>query len=717
MSRNMKSLPSLVAACALLAAVVDGAATGSAAAAPPPPRTVEPAGAPAGPSSPPPPPRPPPPCPSVCRCAYLTSAVSKRSLFTTDCSGRRLESIPSEIPLATEALSLRDNALKDIHEHLPSLSNLQELDLSGNRIKSLGRGVLFQNMSSLRYLNLGRNDLSTLFSDSFSGLEQLEVLTLSENKINYMEDRTFGMLENLRRLSLDSNMIGSLYEEWFLGLKALVNLSIAHNIIHHINRNVFRAASELRELILTGNRINGIEPLGFNGLEKLDTLSVDGNLLAAVPTSSLQALPNLRYLKMDLNPIRKLQAYSFSDIKAQEVSLHNLHDLRIVDGFAFHNMFNMTVLRLNDNEKLSFIDPEAFANATALKKLYLHNNNLRGVSKRIIENLPPDVEIRLDGNPLLCDCNMRWIRQEMMKPKSEYRVNFKEDNHIICDLPPENREKVIKNMENRNIPKECAPTIIDFSSNRTLTRKLGDPLTMECRALGIPLPKLHWVLPDGTVLNSTSNSVRVRLRNPGTLIFYHLKATDSGRYTCVAENTIGSDNLSVTLKVTGIDIHLFPTGVSSTFVTLVWNGTARNAFPSYQILYQLIGGSSSESKWSDDQVSVSSFGRSHTINNLIPDTWYKFCITFEDKQGFYINISCTTAKTQDAKFMLQGIQRTSNVAVGLVLGILATSFIAVICLVTLAARKYRQRFYENPDKNSVMSNIPLNNLYSPLMGS
>ncbi|KAG8239880.1 hypothetical protein J437_LFUL018648 [Ladona fulva] len=535
------------------------------------------------------------PCPASCRCAYLLSAFSHGHPQTTDCSYQKLETVPNDIPHTTEALSLKGNMLKEMPDLLHLLSNLQELDLSGNRIKSLGRGALFQNMSSLHYLNLGKNELSTLFSDSFSGLEQLEILNLSENKITYIEDGAFGVLENLQRLSLDSNMIGSLYEEWFLGLKALVNLSLAHNIIHHINQNVFRAVTELKELILTGNRINGIEPLGFNGLHKLVTLNIDGNLLAAVPTSSLQTLPSLKYLKMDLNPISKLQAYSFSEIVAHEVSLHNLHDLRIVDGFAFHNMFNMTILRMHDNKKLSFVDPEAFANLTVLHKLYLHNNNLRGVSKRIMENLPSDVEITLYGNPLLCDCNMRWIRQEMVKSKNDYHVRFKDDNHIICDQPPENRLKVIKSMENRNIPKECAPTIIDFGLNKTLTRKLGDPLTMECRALGLPVPKLHWVLPDGTVLNSSSNSVRVRLRNPGTLIFYHLKATDSGRYTCVAENSMGVDDLSVTLKVTGIDIHLFPTGVSSTFVTLVWNGTARNAFPSYQILYQLVGDAKSDS--------------------------------------------------------------------------------------------------------------------------
>jgi Leucine-rich repeat (LRR) protein len=652
-------------------------------------------------------------CPALCRCDNLTSVHSNKRLLTVDCSYQSLEIVPPDIASDTEALTLRGNHLKDIHEYLPTLANLIELDLSNNKIKTLGRGILFRNMTSLLYLNLAKNDLSTVFSDSLLGLHNLETLLLAENHITYIETDAFRVLKNLKRLSLESNTISSLYEEWFAGLKSLVNLTLAHNIIHHINRNVFRAVAELRELILSGNRINGIEPLGFNGLSKLEYLNLDNNLLAAVPTASLQPLKNLVRLHMDLNPISKLQAYSFSEIAAREVSLHRLHDLQIVDGYAFHDMYNLSVLIMHDNEKLAFIDPDAFKNVTALRKLYLHNNNLRGLSKKLNESLPNNVEMSINGNPLLCDCNIKWIKQEMLKLNSNAsRIKFLNESQIICDEPVKYRNKTVKDLEFRKVSKECPPTIIDFTTNRTLIRKLGDPLTMECRALGIPLPNLHWLLPDGTVLNSTSNSVRMRLRNPGTLIFYHLNATDSGQYACVAENSMGSANVTVNLRVTGIDIHLFPTGISSTFITLVWNGTARNAFPSYKIKFKV----ADDKEWSDQdkQVGVSSFDRSYTINNLTPDTKYKFCITFVDKQGFYINISCTTAKTQDADFMMQGIHRTSNVAVGIVLAIIA-SMLVVICLVTLAAKKYRQRLYENPEKST--SNIPLDNLYSPLISS
>ncbi|XP_059491280.1 leucine-rich repeat neuronal protein 1-like [Neocloeon triangulifer] len=637
-------------------------------------------------------------CPLHCRCDVLTSVFSSARLVTADCSYQNLDDVPADqIPVETEALSLKGNSLKELTAAPPLSSRLKELDVSSNRIKAVGRGVFGTN-SSLIYLNLAKNELSTIFSDTFSGLEKLENLVLSDNRINYIEDGAFVMLNNLKGLNLDSNMIGSLYEEWFLGLRNLVNLSLAHNIIHHVNRNVFRATDRLQRLVLSGNRINGIEPQGFAGLSLLHTLLLDNNLLAVIPNAALQTLGNLRLLKVDMNPVSKLQAYSFSELSVQEISASKMSDLRIVDGFSFHNLYNLTIMSMEDNDKLDFIDPEAFANTTKMAVLRLNNNNLRGLSRQLVTTSSALTKISLLNNPLLCDCNFFWIKQN--------RAKFESPQNLTC-APA------------RVLPIECGPQIVHISGTN-VSRKLGDPLTLECRAMGVPIPRLHWILPDGSVLNATSNSVRLRLRNPGTLIFYHLKATDSGVYTCVAENKMATARTNMTLMVSGIDINLFPTGISANFVTLVWNGTARNSFPTYQILYRR---QNEAENWSS--VAVSSFVRSYTISQLAPDTTYRFCITFEDKQsGFYVNISCTLAKTQHATFMLQGIQNNKH-SVNLLFSIVLSFFIlALIGLLVYKRRTIQHRLlYETPneEKSSTpiasTSNIPMDNLYSPLISN
>ncbi|XP_076358838.1 leucine-rich repeat neuronal protein 1-like [Tachypleus tridentatus] len=170
---------------------------------------------------------------------------------------------------------------------------------------------------------------------------------------------------------------------------------------------------------------------------------------------------------------------------------------------------------------------------------------------------------------------------------------------------------------------------------------------------------------------------------------------------------------NIILHIGSVDIGLFPQRVSSTFVTVVWNGTARNNFPEYDILYKI----DNQPEEQYQTVTVSYVYRSYTINNLEPDTNYKICIAVkireEDK---YIKLSCTHVHTRDASFIMQGIYTTSNVAVAVVLGIVA-AMLCIVCLVSMAAKKYRQRHYETPEKSLItgMAHVPPENLNSPLM--
>lgn len=196
-----------------------------------------------------------------------------------------------------------------------------------------------------------------------------------------------------------------------------------------------------------------------------------------------------------------------------------------------------------------------------------------------------------------------------------------------------------------------------------------------------------------------------------------------------------------------IDIHIFPLGVASTFVTVVWNGTARNSFPEYEIVYGR-DDTSDDTQQSDNgkrkgkyqSVTVSQFFRSYTVNNLRPRTSYQFCIgvkSREDRIGGsesgkfgdstsgktgstsskvglkeeYVQFSCTSVRTLDEEFALQGVVRTSNVAVAVAMGVVAAMGL-VVCGAILAARKYRQRHYDAPQGKTL---VPMENLHSPLM--
>ncbi|XP_065576747.1 leucine-rich repeat neuronal protein 1-like [Artemia franciscana] len=636
-------------------------------------------------------------CPLHCCCILRLGLNS--SVHVTDCSSRQLLTSPIP-PTYTEEFILTNNLIKDLGDKLVLLETVRVLDLSENRIKTLRRGPLFRNCGAVEELNLAKNELSTLFRYSLDGLTRLVDLNLSGNKINYFEDDCFSDLENLRHLDLELNTIGSLYPEWFNGLNHLEILNLAHNRIHHIGKQALKSLENLKVLYLNGNRISTIDPEGLSGLKYLEELYLDGNLLLQVPNAALEVLPSLNTLYLDQNPISKLTSFSFCELNLSFIGLNHMPELSIIDALAFYNLPNLSILEIRKNPKLTFFDRDGIRNVPNLRRLDLSDNKLLGISRSVFDSLANTTRLLLGGNPFICDCNARWLRQQF-----EQQPRIDGVNQLICSDPVSLRGVAMKDLQLNKIEKECKPYAIDFMLNKTITRKIGDTLTLECRALGIPPPVLHWILPDGSIINSSSNFVRIRLKNPGTLIFTHLKASDSGSYTCLAENAFGFSNVSVSLDVNRIDILLFSTLVSSTYVTLVWNGTARNIFPSYQLVYRprfLSGNATS--------VSVSSIRKSFTVNGLQPSTDYEFCLNFEEsKQGVFIVLSCTQARTLGGTETV-GIYKPSFAPVVRILGVIFVLVMATF-LSAFITRKYRQRLYKNPDKRS----ISLDNFSRPLI--
>ncbi|XP_069976729.1 leucine-rich repeat neuronal protein 1 [Penaeus vannamei] len=655
-------------------------------------------------------------CLEGCTCGKLRSNHLHEELDTFDCSFNNMYAFPENLPQDLQVLSLRGNSIFTVLDNICKLTDLRELDLSGNRIKSIGRGRMFQNMTRLEYLSVGKNSISTIFHDNLMGLKSLVHLILSNNKINYIEDKAFIELSHLLTLDLEQNLLGSLYAEWFQGLGGLVALNLAHNRIHKIPASLFRDLVSLERLYLAGNRISAVDPRAFSGLMNLQHLTMENNLLSRIPTAAYQSLPSLLTLSLDQNPLVKIKPLDFSHLSVTKISLCQMPELEIIDSKGFYNLANISTIEITDNAKLAYVDPLAFMNVDTLRDLHLHNNNLRGLQKEMAAYLPEGVQVSLYENPLHCDCNMRWI-QKLIRKGENASIVIMEPEHLVCHSPTSLAHKLLMNLVPTKLPKECLPMVLNLTQSQTVVGKVGERQVLECRALGSPRPQLRWILPDGSLVNSTLNEVRRRFFPPGTLVYYHLKPRDGGTYTCVAENSVGETRSSLTLNVTGIDIHLFPIRMSSTLVTLVWNGTERRAFPSYKIVFSQIDANGTD-VGEKRSSTASPTRKTFTITGLHPASTYRFCIGYEDASGYWLQISCCVANTRGVEFMMQGFSRISNVAVAAVV-VIVLSMTVVVCLVSVVSRKYRHRMYETPDKVGEDSNsVPLDNLYRPLlMGS
>ncbi|XP_033969236.1 reticulon-4 receptor-like 1b [Trematomus bernacchii] len=232
-------------------------------------------------------------CPRHCICYTAPSTVS--------CQAHNFLSVPEGIPHDSERIFLQNNKIhRLLRGHFSSntvtlwiysnnityiepstfhgFTRLEEVDLGDNRhLRSLAEDT-FHGLSRLNALHLYRCGLSSLPSNIFQGLRNLQYLYLQENHLKYLQDDTFTDLHNLSHLFLHGNRLWSL------------------------NQNTFRGLRALDRLLLHQNQIEWVDRLAFHDLKRLTTLYLFNNTLIQLSGQCLDVLPALEYLRLNDNP-------------------------------------------------------------------------------------------------------------------------------------------------------------------------------------------------------------------------------------------------------------------------------------------------------------------------------------------------------------------------------------------------------------------------------
>ena len=634
-------------------------------------------------------------CPADCSCSEGAAAGTGGPLLNVTCRGRGLMEPPDSLPADTGTLDLSNNSLAGGLAELDGLGELRQLRLDYNRLPALPRGAPLHLLSQLRLLTLTNNAIRTVYEDSFSGLTRLERLSLAANKIGHIEDEAFSELTALRSLNISGNQLTTVSPIWFRRLTNVSMLDLSGNRLRHMPVGVLGGMTALRQLLLAGNLITSLHPAALAVPRNLTSLDLSDNELTAVPTAALRRAARLDTVSLSGNPLSKLPAAAFSGLDVRDLRLTALPRLKIIDGGAFANLSRLTVLRLHDNAALRYVAPRFVHGAPALRTLLLHDTALLSLAADLVPETAAPLQLSLHGTPLRCDCVLAWLPAAL----AAGTVTLSIPERTMCRTPEPLAGRRLDSVTAAALGDSCGPTLVPLG-RPTERRDIGQRLELECRATGRPAPRVRWTTP--------LHSLNVSL-DGGSLLLQHVTEADAGRYWCVAESSRGSTNTSVRLRVQEVDIHLFPTGVSSKFVTLVWNGTARNNFPRYQLMY----GRSGEDESEYETRIVTPFHRSYTISGLQPSTRYQFCLSYPDRDSRPVRISCTAVRTRDAGFMTRGIRREWTAAAAAAAGV-AALVLAGLTLLAVAARRYRTRLREEGDKDTG-SQIPLESFYSPLL--
>lgn len=181
---------------------------------------------------------------------------------------------------------------------LSNLSALEILDLHGNNVSALPRGV--EKMSRLRILNLNENSMESLPSEQLAQLPLTELL-LKKNKLSGTLIEAADSFPQLQTLDASMNQLQRL-----VPLGSSISLPVLHALSLSMNRLLglpdLESCPSLLTLCVDENSISAI-PNSFTTLEKLRHADFSSNDIRVVPPE-IARMDNLSMIRLSGNPLR-----------------------------------------------------------------------------------------------------------------------------------------------------------------------------------------------------------------------------------------------------------------------------------------------------------------------------------------------------------------------------------------------------------------------------
>ncbi|XP_048870369.1 vasorin-like isoform X1 [Brienomyrus brachyistius] len=356
-------------------------------------------------------------CPEGCFCS--------NSIF---CTQRQSSSVPQDLPATTKHLYLFRNGIEALSpKEFSGLTQLVMLDLSQNKLSELPDEA-FKPLASLRNLDLSSNQITHITQDSFSGLVLLERLYLYGNRIQSIHPAAFQDLEQLLELKLQENLLTSV-PELRLPMLLLLDLSFNHIPLGDTHLNT----PHLESLKLAGMGLSSLDKEFLGGLTNLRELDLSKNQLSTVP-QAVSAAQDLTRLSLASNPL--------------------------------------TQLLREDLQKLN-----------ALKELDVSGLKLQGFPEGFPELFPHLVQLTAAENPFNCVCSLSWL-PGWLKAQD---VTLKHPEETRCHFPPRNAGKELHQLEHTDFGcPVTTPAAPITSSTSEVLPSTSPPVTMPA----IPLANL-----------------------------------------------------------------------------------------------------------------------------------------------------------------------------------------------------------------------------------
>lgn len=356
-----------------------------------------------------------------------------------------------------QILDLRNNSIGFIEDNafLP-LYNLHTLNLAENRLNTIGpllfNGLFvlskltlnnnlivnvdtnaFHNCSALKELDLSSNALEEV-PDAIQELSFLKTLDLGENQINDFRNGSFKNLNQLTGLRLIDNNIGNLSKGMLWDLPSLQVLNLAKNKIQSIERGTFDRNTQLEAIRLDENFLTDINGV-FATLASLLWLNLSENHLVWFDYAFIPS--NLKWLDIHGNFIEHLANYYKIQDEIRVKTLDASHN-RITEISPMSIPNSVELLFINNNF-IKNVHANTFLDKTSLARVDMYANDLVNLDLNSLRLTPLSVnrslpEIYLGGNPFHCDCTMEWLQLINNMAGSRQYPRVMDLENIVCKM-------------------------------------------------------------------------------------------------------------------------------------------------------------------------------------------------------------------------------------------------------------------------------------------
>lgn len=676
-------------------------------------------------------------CHLGCHCGI---AKSRNGVFlkVADCVASNISGTPLALPQDTEVLNLQENQLESIEEvSFSNLTHLRQLNLTGNRIAAIMENA-FLNLSLLSRLSLGGNFLESLDNSTFLGLGALESLVLSDNRIVRLGLGCFSRTNSLVQLFLGGNRLQHLPVGLFSRLTSLKVLILDNNYLEVVEEGTFSGLVKLENLSIAFNMIRDIHLKAFSMLRALKYLDLAGNLLETIPSATFRSIRgSLVWLSVEDNPTRRISSEDFQLLSSlRELVVSRMSRLEIIDAESFVDLERLDTLRLHSNPRLCYLHPSAIVACPSLRAVYLQDNNLTAITLDLLDKPNAVQVLRISGNPIRCDCNVRRIRNNVVDKSTRcsnaLNLNNCSTNETgrlpVCSSPDKLRGLAVKDVR---VPTVCPPVVVVLFPG-TIHRMLGDTLTLDCRGTGDPNPGVFWIVPVNQILNHTTHNDRTLLDASGSLTVTNLRPSDAGVYSCVTYSASGNDTVRTTVRIFNPNAHVLQLATDYDSITVTWTGTnSTMRSTDYAIAFRASSDtdSASSSSSSYGTVQLSPYMRKYTVSGLQPGTSYEFCMSYmvskaavSADDGERPLLGCSRFSTRSDR-PEDGIRRLPVIKAALIVLSSTVAVVVVLCIGVRTLGRHRQRkAYLTPVggggvdqymKVGAVSQIPLDNILHP----